>query len=85
MTTYKKDGYTFIAPSRRKFKKYDVYKQGRFIASFGDTRYQQYTDKIGHYSNLNHYDKERKRLYYSRHGLNADTQTPKWFSHRYLW
>lgn len=85
MPTYKKDGYSFTAPSRRKHKKYDVYKKDKYITSFGDNRYQHFFDRIGYYTNLNHNDKERKRLYYARHGLSTGIETPKYFSHKYLW
>jgi len=71
--------------STRKNKKYDVYKKGDYIVSFGDSRYEQYFDKIGLYSNKDHNDKERRRLYYARHGKTAEKETPKWFSHKYLW
>jgi hypothetical protein len=82
---YKKNNYEFVAPSKRKYKKYDAYKNGKYLTSFGDVRYQQYYDNIGHYSKLNHYDNERKRLYYIRHGKNATKESSKWFSHNYLW
>lgn len=78
------DGYTFKAPSRVKGKKYDVFKNDKKIASFGALGYQQYTDKIGYYKSLNHNDLSRKKNYYSRHG-KADYESPKYFSHKYLW
>lgn len=75
--------YTF-KKSKRKNKKYDVYKNGKYLTSFGDNRYQQYFDKIGIYSSLNHLDERRKDLYYKRHG-KAKFESAKWFSHKYLW
>lgn len=81
----KRDNFYF-KKSTRKNKKYDVYDiNNKYITSFGDNRYQQYRDVIGLYSNLNHLDKNRRRLYYLRHGKNADRLTAKWFSHKYLW
>lgn len=78
-------GYIFCV-SKRKHKKYDVYTtKGEYITSFGDNRYQQYQDKIGFYSNKDHKDKERRRLYYARHGKDAEKESAKWFSHRFLW
>lgn len=71
--------------STRKNKKYDVYKNNVYLVSFGDNRYEQYFDKIGLYSNKDHNDKERRRLYYTRHGKIAEKETAKWFSHKYLW
>ena len=75
--------YTF-KKSKRKNKKYDVYKNGKYLVSFGDNRYEQYKDKIGLYSSKDHLDKKRRELYYKRHG-NAKFETAKWFSHKYLW
>lgn len=75
--------YTF-KKSKRKNKKYDVYKNGKYLVSFGDNRYGQYKDKIGSYSSKNHLDKKRRELYYKRHG-DAKFESAKWFSHKYLW
>ena len=79
-----KDGFVF-KKSTRKDKKYDVFKNGKKIASFGGLGYQQYKDKIGLYTELDHLDKNRRRLYYARHGTTAKKYSPKYFSHRYLW
>lgn len=84
MVSIHKDGYEF-KKSKRKNKKYDVYKNNKYITSFGDNRYDQYKDKIGLYSYKDHNDKERKRLYYARHGKKADPESAKYFSHKYLW
>ena len=80
----KKDGLTFT-PSKTKNKKYDVYSKNVKIVSFGDKRYEQYNDKIGHYKDLNHYDEDRKKLYYDRHGKKSKKYSAKYFSHKYLW
>lgn len=83
----KLDGFTFKAPSKRKFKKYDVYKDDKYITSFGDTRYDHYYDKIGYYKNKNHNDEKRRRLYRLRHkndNLN-DKNSSGYFSWFYLW
>lgn len=71
-------------PSYRYKKYYAEFENGKKVY-FGDKRYEQYFDKLGHYSKLNHLDKERRRLYYSRHGKKAKKYSPKWFSHNYLW
>lgn len=71
--------------SKRKNKKYDAYKDGKYIVSFGDSRYQQYKDMIGLYSKKDHLDKERRKRYYMRHGKDASFESAKWFSHKYLW
>ena len=59
------DNYIFYV-SKNKNKKYDVYDmKGNFIISFGARGYEQYKDKIGFYSDYNHNDENRKRLYYA--------------------
>lgn len=78
-------GY-IIKPSTRKNKKYDVFdKEGNKLTSFGDVNFQHYKDKLGYYSDLDHLDKNRKRLYYARHGKEAEKGTAKYFSHKILW
>ena len=76
------DGFDF-QKSTRKNKKYQV-KINNKTVHFGDNRYQQYKDKIGLYSKLDHGDKEIRKRYYMRHG-KAVKYSPKWFSHKYLW
>lgn len=86
MYVKRKDGFIFVAPSKRKGKKYDVYdgKNNKYIASFGAVGYQQYKDKIGFYKEFDHLDKKRRERYYKRH-KEANYLSPKWFSHKYLW
>lgn len=80
------EGITYtIKPSKRKHKKYDVYVNGEYLLSFGDSRHQQYYDKIGHYRSKDHLDEKRKQSYYKRHGEAGLPFTARWFSHRYLW
>jgi hypothetical protein len=74
-----------IYKSTRKNKKYDVYDNGKYLLSFGDARYQQYYDKLGAYKHLNHYDENRRRLYYLRHGYTDNIKSAKYWSNRYLW
>jgi len=73
--------------STRTNKKYDVYKDNKYLVSFGDKRYEHYEDKtpIKYYSNLNHYDTKRRDNYYKRFGNNPKFQSAKYFSHKYLW
>jgi hypothetical protein len=81
----RKSGYIFRI-STRKNKKYDAYDMnGKYIASFGDRRYQHYRDKIGLWDELDHNDKTRRERYYMRHGKQAKYESPKWFSHNFLW
>jgi len=79
-----KDGFLF-RKSKRKNKKYDVFKNNIYLLSFGDNRYQQYKDKIGIYRALDHNDKKRRDNYYARHGKESRMGTAKYFSHKYLW
>lgn len=77
----------YIYPSTRKYKKYDVYKDGSYLLSFGDNRYEHYKDKFGYYDNLNHNDKKRRNLYKIRHKndfINNPNYAGFW-SWRYLW
>lgn len=76
-----------IKKSTRLHKKYDVYYQGKYLLSFGDNRYAQYRDvtPLRAYSSLDHVDKERRNRYYARHGQTNDKNSPKWWSHHFLW
>jgi len=85
----KLDGYVFKAPSRRNFKKYDVYdSDGKYITSFGDNRYEQYHDKIGYYRDKGHGDLQRRENYRTRHKhdiLDRNKPTAGYMSMRFLW
>lgn len=74
--------------SKAKNKKYSVYviknKKKRLI-HFGDSRYGQFKDKLGEYSNLDHGDKKRKDNYYKRHGPSKDKNSARFWSHKILW
>ena len=84
------DGYEFIK-SNKKNKKYDVYKNGRFLASFGAIKnngipYEQFNDKIGLYSAYNHYDEKRRENYKKRHHKDINKKdSAGWFAYNYLW
>lgn len=83
---YKLDGYIFKAPSKKKDKKYDAYdSDGKYIVSFGDKNYEQFKDRIGYYSSVDHGDFKRRQAYYLRHGKDANFESAKWFAHNYLW
>tara|TARA_R110002126_G_scaffold66432_1_gene168907 strand:+ start:1347 stop:1607 length:261 start_codon:yes stop_codon:yes gene_type:complete len=76
--------------SKVKNKKYSVYvkadtKSGKKLIHFGDNRYGQFKDKLGHYSHLDNNDPKRKKAYYARHGKATSKDTAKYFSHKYLW
>ena len=83
----KLNGFEF-KKSTRKYKKYDVFdKEGKYITSFGDLRYQHYYDKVGLWSNLNHKDEERRRHYRLRHSKDklSDKTSAGYFAYYYLW
>lgn len=54
-----------IQPSRKQFKKVDVYDHGVYVTSIGDTRYKDYPTYLR--ENGKKYADERRRLYYERH------------------
>lgn len=89
--SYPKKDYKLIdiIPSSRKNKKYKAtikhYTGETVSIHFGDSRYQQYKDKIGHYSHLDHNDKERRKRFRARHKYNKDEYSPTYFSWTYLW
>ena len=80
--------YTFKV-STRKNKKYDVFKNDKYLTSFGDKNYQQFKDTtpLKNYSNLDHLYLKRKQNYYKRFGKkeSAKFESAKWFSNNYLW
>ena len=90
-----KSSITFIrGPANHKYTAI-INKNGKKLrVNFGDKRYEQYHDKIGLYSHLDHNDKERRKRYIKRHSaiINKDGSkavnvkySPAWFSLRYLW
>ncbi len=54
-----------IFPSSRRFKKVDVFKDGKYIASIGDIRFKDFHIYLK--ENGTAYANERARLYYGRH------------------
>ena len=90
---YSKKEYNLLnfQKSISKNKKYDAIIEnkltGRIVKiPFGDNRYQQFYDKLGLYSSLNHNDKERRRLYIARHSKDINLPySPSYFSLKYLW
>lgn len=50
------------------------------------TPYEQYKDRLGHYSAFDHKDKERRRRWLLRHGENAKHKfSSAYFSKTMLW
>ena len=75
--------------SSAKNKKYSVYVKSasgnKKLIHFGDTRYGQYKDKLGHYKSKDHLDQKRRKAYYTRHGAATNKNTSKYWSHKILW
>jgi len=93
---YSKKEYKFIKfeKSDRLGKKYNAIIENkktkkRVKIPFGSATYQQYFDRTGlHlYTDLNHNDKNRRRLYKSRHMvfIKPGYYSPGDFSMRFLW
>ena len=70
-----------IAPSKRKNKKIDVYKDGNYVISIGDIRYSDYPTYI--LTKGRAYADKRRELYYERH--NKDKGIAGELSKRILW
>lgn len=81
-------------PSRNKNKKYSVYvisevdgdERVRLI-HFGQKGMEHYQDKLGHYSNMDHLDEDRRRSFRKRFALqdHDDINKPMFWSWHYLW
>ncbi len=54
-----------VTPSTRQLKKLDVYKDGKLLASIGDSRYADYPTYIK--TKGKEYADQRRALYYQRH------------------
>ena len=53
---------------------------------FGDTNYEHYFDKLGHYSRLNHNDPKRRQHYKNRHEKDRHVvASAGWFADNILW
>lgn len=84
-----------IQKSTRKNKKYMIKVNNKWV-HFGDSRYEQFKDStpLKLYSHLDHNDPKRRDNYYKRHSnekqkaealKKTSKNTPKYFSHKYLW
>ena len=86
------EGYTIIAPPMRvsnRLKKYEVYKDDKYITAFGAKDYGHYKDRIGFYTQLNTYDKEKRKRFWERHSKDRGVveNNPKYAGYwaKYLW
>jgi hypothetical protein len=77
-------GYPIYVAERRPKKYYAVVDGSRVY--FGDTRYQQFYDKMGHYAALNHHDETRRANYKKRHAKDRVVRgSAGWFADQILW
>lgn len=73
-----------VKVSTKKNKKIDVYKNGKKIASIGDSRYFDYPTYV--ISKGKKYADERRRLYRIRHkGENLKIGSPGYYAWFLLW
>lgn len=79
-------GYT-IRKSTRKGKKYDVYRNDKYLLSFGSADHDQWKDEtpLQLYKHKDHLNSERRRLYFLRHKRTSDINSPKYWSNTFLW
>jgi len=80
--------------SKSKNKKYSVITPKGKKINFGDKRYQQFNDKIGLYSKMDHGDPIRRKSYLSRSkGIKnkqgqltyKNPESANYYSVKYLW
>jgi len=73
-----------VKPSKKKNKKLDIYKNGDYILSVGDSRYKDYPFYIK--KNGIEYANERRRLYKIRHAKTRGVVgSASWFADNLLW
>ena len=73
-----------VKVSKFPLKKLDVYKNNIYLASIGDSRYNDYPHYCIIYNK--EYGDKRKLLYRNRHKLNADVKYSKqWLALNLLW
>lgn len=88
--------FTIPKSGNKKYKAevFDLSGKRVATAKFGDRRYQQYKDRIGYYSDLDHNDKKRRDRYRKRHeGILTKDGVPAYkkefsssfFSYWFLW
>ena len=93
MSNYKITKYTYekakelgltVKVSKFPLKKLDVYKDNVYLASVGDSKYNDYPTYCIAYSK--EYGDRRRMLYINRHKRNADVKYSKqWLALNLLW
>jgi hypothetical protein len=76
--------YSFCKSSKPN-KKYDIYKDNKYLFSIGDSRYGQYYDLGGYFSDKDNLSHKKRNAYYSRHGDSQDKNSRKYWAHVLLW
>ena len=71
-----------IKPSESKNKKIDVFKDGNFICSIGDSRYKDYPTFLEFDRDL---AETKKKLYHLRHHKENIEGTKGWYALKILW
>ena len=66
-----------------KYLKIYVYKNGKFIVSIGDVRYNDYPTYV--LTNGKKYADQRKKLYYIRHNINSSKYSADNLAKLILW
>lgn len=83
-----------VTPNNKKYSVYVLNNNKRKLIHFGDRNMEQYYDKIGLWSNLNHLDKQRRKSYRARSsGIKnrfgqltyKDQNSANYWSYNYLW
>jgi len=73
-----------IKPSNRKNKKIDVYKDGEYVVSIGDSRYKDYALFLKEEGK--EYADKRREAYKKRHEKYRHIKgTASWFADQILW
>lgn len=72
-----------VRVSQRKNKKLDVFRDGKYIISIGDSRYSDFPTYMRTHGAK--YAMERRRLYHERHGSNHAKDSAGFFASVLLW
>jgi len=86
--------FKYIGKAKHKYSVYVMKDGKKKLIHFGNPDYQQYKDKLGEYSNLDHGDLKRRKSYLARaKGIRnkqgqltwKDKNSSNYYSVRYLW
>ena len=81
---YKYKGYPIFLSDKPNKKYYAIV--GRRKVYFGQRPYEQYKDRIGYYSDLDHGDPVRRKNFKSRfERIRHNIGSAAWFSDKLLW